>query len=230
MSAGTPSAELLSWDSEWWGVRIGRSVRLMDEWALDNTIGCMWLLIPARDQAEIHRAEQGGARMMDVRVMLEHDLHRLSASNARSYRPEHVEQIVQISRQAFRGLTRFYADPRFPDGRCDDLYENWIRDSVNGWVKEILVYELNGRVVGFVTLHLEVGHAWIGLIAVHKMSRGVGIGAQLVAGALNWAAREGAERMTVVTQGCNIPAQRTFQRAGFVVCDTSVWLHKWAEQ
>jgi ribosomal protein S18 acetylase RimI-like enzyme len=226
-SAGESSAELLSWDSEFWGVRIAKAPTLMDDWALDNTIGCMWLLIPAHEQADIHRAEEGGARVMDVRVKLEHTLGVRAVTNTRRAEDKDTEQIVKIARSAFRGLTRFYADPRFPDERCDDLYENWVRDSLSGWAATTIVHPWNGKIGGFITVHLDDDVASIGLIAVAKKAQGNGLGKALTLAAINWADASGAKKLTVVTQGCNIPAQRTFHGSGFAAAQTDIWLHKW---
>jgi len=225
-SAGEPSAELLSFDSEFWGVRIAKAPTLMDDWALENTIGCMWLLIPAHEQADIHRAEQNGARIMDVRVEYE----RRPGPNlayARPYNKTDVDQLAAISRTAFRGLTRFYADPRFPNERCDDLYENWLRQSADGWAEQILVLDDHDGPVGFVTIHADDDHAWIGIIAVKEGMRQGGVGVELVRSAEDWALHRKVPRITVATQGCNIGAQRTFQKAGFRVTQTDVWLHRW---
>ena len=43
--------------------------------------------------------------------------------------------------RASHGDTRFYADPHFPDERCDDLYDTWIRRSLEGWADAVLVAE-----------------------------------------------------------------------------------------
>jgi dTDP-4-amino-4,6-dideoxy-D-galactose acyltransferase len=226
-SVFTPSAELLTWDSEFWSVRIGRANTLMDEWAMQNTVGCMWLLIPAADQAGVHRAESAGARVMDVRVKLARGTSP-EFMKAREVEPRDTDALVGIARKAFRGLTRFYADPRFPDERCDDLYENWVHDSLAGWAAEILVAEdRKGRVQGFITVHLDADVASIGLIAVAEQARGKGIGLDLTRSAAHWAFMHAANTITVVTQGVNIPAQRCFQRAGFVTTQTDYWLHQW---
>jgi len=238
-SAGEPSAELLSFDSEFWGVRIAKAPTLMDDWALDNTIGCMWLLIPAHEQTDIHRAESGGARVMDVRVKLERDvpLHEIATdqwvnlrhaySQPKPLTPSALDKYVAIARTAFRGLTRFYADPRFPDERCDDLYENWLRDSADGWAAEILTIALDGRPCGFITIHVDEDTASIGLIAVSEKYRGSNLGMRLTSAAVNWAVWNAIPKITVVTQGCNTPALRTFQGCGFRTCQTDIWLHKW---
>jgi RimJ/RimL family protein N-acetyltransferase len=41
---------------------------------------------------------------------------------------------------------------------------------------------------------------------------------------------KGAGRITVVTQGRNVAALRLFERCGFLVESSEVWLHKWYEQ
>ena len=234
-SAGEPSAELLSWDSEFWGVRIAKAPTLMDDWALENTIGCMWMLIPASEQAEVHRAEQGGARVMDVRVKLDAEPMIYTSMATRPIRhatKDDEEALVAIARTAFRGLTRFYADPRFPDERCDDLYENWVRDSLNGWAATTLILQYPDRGPGFITVHLNptpwgTQDASIGLIAVAEDARGLSMGYHLTGAAMAWAAERRAEKISVVTQACNIPALRVFQANGFRTCQTDVWLHKW---
>ena len=223
-SAGEPSAELLSWDSEFWGVRIARAPTLMDDWALDNTTGCMWILIPAHDQADIHRAEEGGARVMDIRVKLSRDPMSFSSRDRGIYAAAKTdtEWMVVIAREAFRGLTRFYTDSRFPDERCDDLYENWVRDSMDGWAAKVFV----APGAGFITMHSNEDEASIGLIAVADGARGEKIGTRLVYTAMEWAS-VGHNQITVVTQGCNTAALRTFQGCGFRTCQTDIWLHKW---
>lgn len=226
-SAGTPSAELLSFDSEWWSATIARAnSSLMDEWARENTVGCLWLLIPAHDQADIHRAEVNGALVMDIRHEFAMETEP-RVGDARPFNAGEVDALAAISRTAFRGLTRFYADPRFPDDRCDDLYENWLRQSADGWAAEILVVGDGDGPVGFVTIHVDADEASIGLIATAEHVRGKGIGRVLTASAIDWAYQQRIPHMTVVTQGCNIAAQRTFQGAGFRTSDVSVWLHRW---
>ena len=81
---------------------------------------------------------------------------------------------------------------------------------------------------GFVTIHDDGDHkASIGLIAVSARARSRGVGVNLAKAAVDWAHHEGFTDISVVTQGCNVPAQRAFQRAGFITGNVAVWLHKW---
>lgn len=228
-SALTASGELLSWDTEFWGGRrIARGFSPeLDKWAIDNTIRCMCLLIDAADHEAIHRAEANGARLMDTRVEFSRPTGSEMAVSRRPT-PADVDELAAIARTAFRGLTRFYADPRFDNARCDDLYEEWFLSSYRGWAMEVLMIGDGLGPAGFVTIHDDGDReASIGLIATAPRIRGRGMGLNLTHAAVDWAYRENFETITVVTQGCNIPAQRAFQRAGFVTESVDVWLHKW---
>lgn len=229
-NALTPQAELLAWDSEFWGVRVARgglsNGRLsLDQWAIQNTVGCLCLLIPAHDHAALRRAEDGGARLVDVRVQYGRDTGP-EVAVSRAAMPDDTPGLVAIARTAFRGLTRFYADPRFPDDRCDDLYETWLRSSLDGWAATVLMIGDGSGPAGFVTVHVDDNVASIGLIAVAERARGRRLGSGLTRAAVDWAHKQGVPRITVVTQGCNLASQRAFQRAGFVTEKVDVWMHK----
>ncbi len=64
-----------------------------------------------------------------------------------------VETLVKIARTS-HGITRFYADPHFPDVRCGEFYATWIRRSVlEDFAEQVLVVEHAGRAAGYVTCH-----------------------------------------------------------------------------
>lgn len=219
---------LLSWDSEFWGVKIARASHPdVDQWALDNTVGCVCLLLDAADTDAIHDAEAHGFRMMDVRVTMEatEDVDRPYAEPAGA---GDIDALAELARRSHR-ITRFYADPRFDNERCDDLYEGWIRNSFDGWADAVCVVGPIGAPTGYVTVHVDGETSSLGLIAVDSAARLKGHGLALVRAALWEAWSRGAERMTVVTQGRNVAAQRVFQRAGFAVTSTQLWFHRWTD-
>jgi dTDP-4-amino-4,6-dideoxy-D-galactose acyltransferase len=183
--------------------------------------------VDAGDVAESLAAQGAGFRLVDVRV----ELHRPTAAGHAAVR-EHHEGDVQALRSMARvshSDTRFYADPRFPRGRCDDLYEVWIRRSCDGWAQTVLVPDEGGTPAGYVTVHVdEAGQRGsIGLIAVAPDGRGRGVGETLVRGAVDWCHRRGLREILVVTQGRNVSAQRVFQRCGFRTATVGLWFHKW---
>jgi ribosomal protein S18 acetylase RimI-like enzyme len=95
-----------------------------------------------------------------------------------------------------------------------------------GWADIVLVEDRDGGPVGYVTVHLKGETSSIGLIAVAEEHRGKGVGQALVSSAVDWARSRKVPHMSVVTQGRNIEAQRTFQRAGFLTTKTQLWFHR----
>jgi RimJ/RimL family protein N-acetyltransferase len=237
MTAPDP-ARLLEWDSAFWGVTVGRvegdalteeTSRGVDEWARDHSVDCLYLLARGDDPGTLAAAQEGGFRLVDVRLELERGVDvPEAAGRVRPHREDDVAALRAVARAAYEH-TRFFADPRFPDERCRDFYETWVAESCAGWSDAVLVAERNGSVAGFVTCDRDevARDAAIRLIGVAASEREKGVGAELVAGALEWAAASGADRLTVVTQGGNVAGQRLFQRCGFRTASTGLWLHKW---
>jgi len=222
----TSDPTMMAWDTEFFGIRTGRATHLdgLGEWAVENTVGLVCLLIDSDRPIEIQEAEERGFRFMDVRVTLD-TRTRAIPSSVRLAREEDVSSLCSIARHAFP-LTRFYADPLLPDERCDDLYAEWTRSMCSGGADIVLVAERDKQPVGYVTVNVDEVASEIGLIAVADDYRGQGIGYELVRGALDWAYTRDASEMTVVTQGRNIGALRTFEGCGFRVTNTSLWFHR----
>lgn len=219
------SLERLDWDSDFWQRGIYRATVADDLVPLPADCDSAWLLLPAELQSEIHHAELVGAHVMDIRVQYVSPVE----PNMAIFRPageRDIEDLAKIARVAFRGLTRFYADPAFEDDLCDDLYEGWFRQNVADPLVDVLMVGDGNGPAGFVTVQMRESISSIVLIAVAERAKGLGMGVNLAKAAIEWSDRHGIDQIDVVTQGCNIPAQRTFQRAGFALESTGIWLHK----
>jgi dTDP-4-amino-4,6-dideoxy-D-galactose acyltransferase len=201
--------------------------RAVDAWCAENDVACAYFLATSADAPTAQVAEEAGYRLMDVRVELAQQLDGAeSASPLREARPEDHARLRAIAR-ASHDATRFYADPNFPDDGCDRLYETWIDRSLDGWAEAVLVAERDGVPAGYCSCHLDAGSGSIGLIAVDESARRQGIGLELASGAVRWCSANGARTISVVTQGRNVAALSTFQRAGFLVAAVDLWFHKW---
>jgi GNAT superfamily N-acetyltransferase len=234
----TDPCTILDWDTAFWGVRIarvegdtltGEAAEQVDEWAREHAIDCLYFLARSEDPPTAHAAEQAGFRLMDVRIELGRTAgDETVADGVRASVPDDVPALRAIARVSHRG-TRFYADPRFPRARCDDLYDVWIERSCAGWADVVLVADHRGRPAGYVSCHLDAARASgsIGLIAVAATARQLGLGTTLVHGALAWCAAQGAAKITVATQGRSVGALRLYERCGFRVDSLRLWFHKW---
>lgn len=204
-------------------------VERIDRWAGEHNVACVYFLASGDDPASAHNAEDAGFHLMDLRTELRRDAAPLPAEGLRLAREDDRDVLRGIARSS-HGITRFYADPKFPDERCDDLYATWIDRSLDGWAQAVLVVETDGVPLGYVSVHLNGERGWIGLIAVDERARGRRLGEALSRGAVDWCAAEGARSVSVVTQGRNAAALRTFERAGFRAQSVGIWFHKWYER
>lgn len=228
----------LDWDTEFWGVRIARvegdtlteeRAREVDDWAARNRIDCVYFLARSDQAATAHTAERAGYQLMDVRVQLKCEPDdRTMATGLRESRPADLPALSAIARVSHRG-TRFYADPRFPDRRCDDLYGVWIERSCAGWADVVLVAEHQNRPAGYVSCHVDDARSAgsIGLIAVAETARRLGLGRALVDSVVAWCAERGLHAVSVVTQGGSVRALRLYETSGFGIDSLGLWFHKW---
>ena len=190
---------------------------------------CLYLLADFSDRETIRVAEDHGFRLMDLRVLLDRPLGDdvpAAAPEIRAWKPDDLPMLHKIARGSYHD-SRFYFDEQIPDALCDGLYETWIEKSCHGYAEQVLVAEQEGAAAGYISCHIRDGVGDIGLVGVDERAQGRGLGRALVMASLDWFKSQGLERVTVVTQGRNIPAQRLYQRCGFMTRAVDLWYHRW---
>lgn len=244
---GTAVCELLPWDTEFFGRRIARvcgtalttelAVQI-DDWSRDNRVEALYFLSRADDPAVIRTAERHGFGLVDVRVTFEYTAGRSNCPDRsagaegiliRPFQPEDLLALQAMARSGHRD-TRFFSDPHFSPQRAEDFYSTWITLESQGRAQMVFVAAgVPNQPVGYISCHLSKGcaEAQIGLVGVIPAVRGRGIGRTLVLAAVDWCQSQGAQMVTVVTQGRNRDAQRLYQRCGFLTRDLQFWYHKW---
>lgn len=235
-----PLCELLEWDSEFFGFRIarvvpprlaGEDVQSVYDWCSSERIRCLYLLADGMDSVTAQTAGIGGFRFVDCRVVLETggltERPPEMPPSIRLATPEDVRALEEIARTSHTD-SRFYFDPEFPRERCDALYSTWIRKSCSeGLADAVLVVIDSSRTAGYISCSVKGEVGQIGLIAVGDWARGAGHGKTLVQSALRWFYEHGVTKIRVVTQGRNVPAQRLYQRCGFLTRASDCWYHRW---
>jgi dTDP-4-amino-4,6-dideoxy-D-galactose acyltransferase len=230
----------LDWDSAHFGINIGRVLPVRGDrelfeqaliWADRSSIDCMYLLADSNDATTLRLAAEFGWRLVDLRVTLAADLASL-ANNDKPMRLATPLDVPFLKQLAIRSHTdsRFYRDGNFRAAACDQLFAFWIERSVLDctFAGAVFVPELDGNVpAGYITCAIKDGIGDIGLIAVDPTMHRKGLGTRLLAQAARWFREQGAERASVVTQGCNIPALRMYERFGFTIESVQLWFHWW---
>ena len=203
--------QVLDWDSAFFGFRIAR-LRQSDvtarslcdvfEWCNREQVRCLYFLVSSGFSDLIELAEANRFRMADVRITLAREPKADAAptKSLRAFRESDLSSLRAIAAVSHRD-SRFYNDPGFPNQQCDELYQTWIERSCHGYADTVLVAEHCLEPAGYVSCHLDsecIGT--IGLLAVAHFARGLGLGGQLVAGALSFFEEAGCK--------CLSPSQR----------------------
>ena len=240
----TAVCEFLAWDTEFFGVRIGRvnghslteqSAEDVLDWARSNAIECLYFLSDFDDPETIRLAQLHGFQLIDIRIIFELNLKKNARSAAqpvsdvliRPARPDDIPELESIAHKSYE-VTRFHFDQRFPREKSDALYETWIRKSCQGYADQVLVADLERQPIGYITLSLlGNGQGQIGLVGVGEKARGRGVGKSLIYASIDWLAAQNVEIERVATQGRNIAAQRLYQSCGFLTSSVQLWHHKW---
>jgi dTDP-4-amino-4,6-dideoxy-D-galactose acyltransferase len=213
--------------------------QMLEEWTRSEQIEVLYFLTRADCISSIQAAQEFGFRLTDIRMTLgiTQSCRTLTSSCTQPdqllIRPAvsgDLPALEAIARRSHRD-SRFFADPRFPRSKAEDLYATWIRLECGGKANLVMVATTHDEApVGYVSCHLDSvsGSGQIGLFAVHESARGKGVGAKLLHATLDWFWKNGAKQLSVVTQGRNIAAQRLYQRCGFSTKDVQLWFHYWA--
>jgi dTDP-4-amino-4,6-dideoxy-D-galactose acyltransferase len=230
--------ELLPWDSTFFGFPIARirghtltaqSADAIDAWCREHRIKCLYFIARPDDPTTVEIAEQHGYHLADVRLTFERDLKSQilnpKSDIIRPALPSDIPALRAIARASHTD-TRFFFDPHFPREKCHALYETWIESSVHGFADKVLTGTGGeGEVAGYITCHLTTPR--IGLIAVSPNYQSKGLGRALVESALAFFHSRGAARVSVVTQGRNLAAQRLYTRCSFLPARLELYYHRW---
>lgn len=125
--------------------------------------------------------------------------------------------------------SRFRLDPRFDAAVFQQLYSQWLRNSLAGIIAQQVLVWRNAELqeLGLLTLGEKNQRADIGLLAVDATARGQRIGQHLINAARTWAVNQGYAELQVVTQGDNDPACAFYAKCGFVPVHTEYIYHLW---
>ncbi|HYL35396.1 MAG TPA: GNAT family N-acetyltransferase [Bryobacteraceae bacterium] len=180
----------------------------------------------------VELAEANHFHLVDARLTLTLCLDKAPDGNGRPafirpIRPADLEALRAIARDSHR-QSRFFYDHQFAASRTEDLYVRWIEASASGYADAVWIGEQEGKPGGYVSCHLSPdGTGRIGLLAVSPAARGNGLAREMLAASLEYFRKNGMNRVSVVTQGRNVAAQRLYQRCGFLTESLQLWYHRW---
>ena len=227
--------EFLTWDSDFFGFRIGR-VKLQTEdclWELkDKEINLQenfdLLYLLCTSQKLLDETEQ--LCLVDKKIIYRKTFHT---------KPDLLQNICLFD-LAFptsdlydlaliSGVySRYRIDYRFPPGSFERLYHHWIEEAVSGTMADaVFCYQEQGHIVGMVTLQVKNKIGYIGLISVCDFCQNRGIGTALMIACENYLFDRGISTLEVATQLNNKKACYYYEKNGFVKKEVINIYHWW---
>lgn len=227
----------LQWDSDFFGLRIGRADILSTEDSLFLTARREEL----KQQFELLYVfnpnnigfNANGARLVDEKI-----LYSKPCEPRKQYDDIVFFKQVKPTEDLYRlalvsgGYSRFKLDERLPQGSYERLYTRWIENACpkEGTNKQILTFlDTNNIAKGMITIDHqgELGH--IGLVAVDTDCQHQGIGGKIMSTLDGYLFDLGVKTLEVPTQKANTDACRWYEKNGFAVQSRTQIYHWWLQ-
>ena len=157
-----PECAILPWDSEFFGVRIGRvlspiltpsDVTAALQWAEAHAVVCLYALVDKDDTGSRTSLEACAFRAVDERLTLRRPvgapLKAGPESSVRLATSEDARAVAAIARVSHRN-TRFYTDGLFDRDKCDELYATWIVQALSERDAIVMVSLRQDTITGYI--------------------------------------------------------------------------------
>ncbi len=230
-------------DSERFGIRVaraqveGKNLPQIVDFCVAEQIKLLIARCATKELCTVQEMESRGFLLMDTLVYYSFDLTKrvipdeAPRAQVRKFAPDDAAQVENVAAAAFEGYYgHYHADPRLDQRKCDEGYVSWaVRSCTSKQVAtEVLVAEIDKKIVGFLTLRLNSPKEMEGLLfGVAPEVRGIGVGRSLMVSGLELCKMQQATRMLISTQVTNVAVQKVWCRIGFEPSHSYYTLHKW---
>jgi ribosomal protein S18 acetylase RimI-like enzyme len=222
--------EFLPWDSQFFGVTIGRAEVAEDRdleaviaAARESEVACLYVVVPGAETAAVEAAIRAGSILTALRLVLEHqgEASLIQASEVRRATVKDSAQIMGLSAK-LAPFSRFAQDERFERERIEEMYRIWALNCL----RDGEVFVGGAGHDGMLALARRAGPLTIDLVYVDDAARGTGLGRALLDAAV---ATAGGHATSVVTDVRNLTAVRLYESAGFRARSLDAILHLWVD-
>lgn len=221
----------LNWDSDFFGLNIGKLVLSdEDEFLKLDIEGLLDYDLVYIFANHGYKMPVVGANLVDCKVIYKKSISRNVETNSNVVAFSENKPSPDLYELALQSgeYSRFRLDDKMPAGSYEKLYRKWIEQSVcKAIADEVLCYYYNGKIVGMVTLAVKDNVGSIGLVAVDSSCRGLGIGSALLESVDSYLFGRGVRVVEVATQLDNTKACSWYEKNGYVVDSMTDIYHWW---
>ncbi len=254
---GLLSLQKSIWDTNFWGVEyvsidqiytisgdeseqeytIDQLLNAAVGWCHDNKIQFVSVRASTYNLAAIHALEKNNFRYIESTVINSNDIRHSNFQLPEDYKIRmpykgETDTLVNMVEDAF--IThRFYADPRFPKVKVDDMYRKWVINSLESPNWSTIVLESDGKARGFFIYRIEDLRSYfklrfakwrMGVLSSSNHSKGYGV--PLFQGSMQYV----HDTADIIDSGLSIRNIRSFNlhnKLNFrIICFSSTY-HKW---
>lgn len=204
--------ELLEWDSNFFGKRIGKVDHraFTDVLSDDDEVRAFDLVYIFSD----HELNQK-YNLVDVKITFQKNTCRKTIDDHIFYFDLNTHSYAELLELVYLSGhdSRFLRDEFFSENDFQRLYKTWIDKNIQSTDSVVLVFIENHKVIGFISFKQTISLASIDLIAVSPEARGKGIGEKLIE-ALETILQSNT-LLTVSTQKSNLKACKFYKKCSF---------------
>lgn len=225
----------LQWDSDFFGLRIGRTdIASNEEWSMLQqeafALRKQYDLIYVFSDQELP-TETNGMRLVDTKTIYAKSIDSSAIMPATIERYQESVPNDDLYRLALVSgvYSRFRLDDKLPVDSYERMYRCWIEQSIIGNVADcVFFHRTNKSIDGMITLKVSGMEANLGLMAVDYQSQGRGIATMLIKAVEAYLHhRTNIRVLKVATQWANKPACHLYEKNGFVVEEKTNIYHWW---
>lgn len=218
----------LDWDSNFFNLEVGELIiDTPDTFELSN-FDLLYVKSIELKSIELKGFEKTHS---ETKVVYNKNLVNLNPNNSQVIELfETNYSINELNQLAFESgnHSRFKLDNRIENRKFEELYELWVKNSINKtFADQVFVYLHQTRIAGFVSYKVVGSYAAIGLIAVSKEFQGKGIGRELLFKVENEILKKGINELRIPTQEENHQACGFYEKLGYKKYEITNISHYW---
>lgn len=229
----------LEWDSEFFGVSIGRvdldgvstdDLRAIDDEARDLGIACVYgtLHDPGVGHTA-HLVQESGHRLIEVGLRFRRPdvpfAPKPTESTVRYGTPDDIEMLSE-SLDTLAPWSRFAADPRFGPDAARRMHHAWVMRAASEPEERMLAIAEDARGVTGIATHVRTPIPRVDLMGVIK--QGSGASWAMMNLLVEWAG--GGEIEAGPCAARNIAPCRFLEHCGFAIVDVQYQFHRWLDE
>ena len=227
------SATQLSWDSNFFGKRIGRMHWPTEEatGTLSHQFDLLYVITEGANDIELPNFKETYSETYLQFTKPTQNLPKNTHQDIALY-DAGMDQVKELYALALSSgaYSRFRKDPNFDDATFQSLYRTWVDNSISKAIADgIFIAKVADTIAGFVTFKNHENVCKIGLIAVSATAQGKGLGRKLMSAVEQQAQHNRMDEVEVTTQKSNQQATRFYKSSGYELEKTYLIKHFWKQ-